>query len=497
MDFKLQSKLTNKKADYWSIILSIYIIVFIVVIFTLLSSDFIHWFIIPIMISGVIITIDAIDWIRKKIDTFDPVGFIGLFGFHFFFLAPLLQIYLNYGMTYVIPPDDWRPWLGGMAIINMFGLIIYRYTRRIAFKRFRASSKNVIWILNKRVLLSISIPSLIIMGVLQLYVYYTQGGIISYITSYTERAGSFEGMGWIFAISESFPIVGIILLATFLRNSKYKKSYFMILNILIIFFLIRMIFGGLRGSRSNTIWAMIWAVGIIHFWIRPISRKFIYVGLAFLFSFIYIYGIYKGAGLEVIEAIKDSESREEIAEESGRGIETVLLGDLSRTNVQAFILYRLHSHPSEYSLALGRSYLGDMSILIPKRIWPDRPPTKVKEGTEIIRGEGSYNPNGYVSSRIYGLTGEFMLNFGYVFAPLVFIVLGIFVAKVKSFLCLFDREDSRLLIYPFLIVCCFLLLVQDLDNLIFSIFKNLLIPFIIVWMSSNKIYLEKSNLPSH
>jgi len=61
-------------------------------------------------------------------------------------------------------------------------------------------------------------------------------------------------------------------------------------------------------------------------------------------------------------------------------------------------------HPEKFDLAYGRSYLGDVSILIPKRIWPERPPTKVKEGTEIIRGKNIFNPALYVSSRIYSIT---------------------------------------------------------------------------------------------
>lgn len=486
------SKKYSFSKDYWSIIISIYIVLLTITLFMVLSPDFFHWFIVPVGLSGIIIGVDAIDWVRKKIDIFDPIGFLGLFGFHFFFLAPLLQIYWDYGMTYVFPPEDWRPWIGGMAFINLLGLVVYKLVRKIIFEKLLHKRKAIVWKINKRKLFFISMPLLLIMGALQFYIYSTHGGVLGYITSYVERDGSFEGKGWLFMISESFPIIGIILLAVFLRNTKYQKKHFITITLLIIFFIIRMFFGGLRGSRSNTIWALIWATGILHFWLKPISRKFIYQGLAFLFVFIYIYGIYKGAGFDVLNAIKDHEQREKIVEDSGRGVETVLLGDLGRTNVQSFILYKLYTQPEDYNLSYGRSYIGDISILIPKSIWPDRPPTKVKEGTEIIRGKNSYYPEGYTSSRIYGLTGEFMLNFGYFFVPLIFAVLGFFVAKVRSLLYLYDKNDSRFLIYPFLIVCSFLLLVQDLDNLVFSIFKNMLIPFIVVWFSSEKVNKSKN-----
>src|SRR5699024_7538283 len=133
-----------------------------------------------------------------------------------------------------------------------------------------------------------------------------------------------------------------------------------------------------------------------------------------------------------------------------------------------------------YNYALGRSYIGDLSILIPQRIYPNRQPTKVKEGTEIILGSGNYNPNGYVSSRIYGLTGEFMLNFGYLFAPFTFIILAFFIGKVREFYFSLNDRDARLYIYPFFVIMCFSILVQDLDNLVYSIVKNLMIPYLIL-----------------
>src|SRR5699024_5152503 len=252
--------------------------------------------------------------------------------------------------------------------------------------------------------------------------------------------------------------------------------------ILILFFILKLYFGGLRGSRSNTLWGLIWAIGIIHFFIKPIKKKLILIGIVLMTVFVFIYGIYKGAGEEVLDVFTTSKTFENISQETDRGIDTVLLADMARTNTQAFILYRLAEHPREYNLSLGRSYIGDLSILIPKKIYPNRQPSKVKEGTEIIRGKGSYNPNGYVSTRIYGLTGGFMLNFGYVLAPLSFIICTVMVTKIRNYIYTLHIKDARLYLYPFFVIMCFLLLVQDLDNLIFSIVKNLLIPLVIIYI---------------
>src|SRR5690625_378705 len=483
---KSMSLKSYEKSSLLTYAFSIILTTIIMLLFIYSSSDMLHPFIIPTYISGVIICFDLIDWMRGRMSVFDPIGFLGLFGYHFFFIAPLLQVYWARGMTYVIEPADWRTWLLGMGIINMIGLSIYRISYNYFGRRKKSKqNKTKKMELNTSKLVAITVPILVITFALQTYIYLSFGGISGYINTYSSGEGSFEGLGFLFLIAESFPIIFLILLIQIIHKKKWSKNYILLLIILAVYFVLKLYFGGLRGSRSNTLWGLIWAVGIIHLFIRPIGRKAIIVGSVFLLGFIYIYGLYKGAGEEIFNASSTAELGE-ITEETGRGIETVLLGDLSRTSTQAFILHKLVEHPDSYTLAKGRSYIGDVSILIPKRIYPNRQPTKVKEGTEIIRGKDTYNPNGYTSSRIYGLTGEFMLNFGYVFAPLVFILLGYFVSSVRSVLYSLKKGDSRFYLYPFLVIMCFLILVQDLDNLIFSITKNLLIPYFIIVLSSQK-----------
>jgi hypothetical protein len=51
-----------------------------------------HWFVIPVTFAGILVSVDAVDWVRKRCDVFDPQAMIGLLGTHFFFLAPLLHV---------------------------------------------------------------------------------------------------------------------------------------------------------------------------------------------------------------------------------------------------------------------------------------------------------------------------------------------------------------------------------------------------------------------
>src|SRR5690606_2332026 len=140
-------------------------------------------------------------------------------------------------------------------------------------------------------------------------------------------------------------------------------------------------------------------------------------------------------GTDVIQEYRQADgSLATLQEESGRSFQDPLLLDLARADIQAFIFYRLSDpllqQEYEYEYADGRTYLGALSLAIPRQAWPDRPPTKVKAGTELIYGSGSYE-QGAESSRVYGLAGEAMLNFGPVAVPLSFIVLGGIVGWVK------------------------------------------------------------------
>lgn len=479
-----------------TIIYSIFLTTLILLYFILTSNEFLHYFVFPIYFCGIIIGTDLIDWLRGKVETFDPVGFIGIFGYHFFFLAPLLFIYWDYGMSNVIEPQDWRPWIFGMGLINLIGLIVYKFIVKKHTYDFQSVKKySTFWSINTKKLQIYTIPLLIIMFLLQTFVYAKFGGISGYVNSYVNRDGSFEGMGFIFMIAESFPILFLVLIINFWQSRNKKVTILSLIFVFLVFIILKLYFGGLRGSRSNTLWGIIWFVGIVHLFIKPIKRKTIILGTCFLFLFVFVYGVYKGSVGDGFDVFKEDSSLIEVAEEKNRGLDVVLLGDLSRTHVQAFILFRLIEHKEDYKYAYGRSYIGDVSILIPKIIYPGRQPTKVKEGTEIVLGEGKYNPNGYVSSRIYGLTGEFMLNFGYVLTPIVFVFFGIVLSKLRLFYFRLQSKDARLYLYPFLIVTMFLLLVQDLDNLVYSIVKNFLIPFIIIYFSTDKI--SKNELDCH
>lgn len=474
-----------------NLLIAYFVCLLILAYFMASSKDFIHWFIIPVLACGVVIGSDAVSWILTEESIFDPAGIIGVLGFHFFFFAPLLHISTDFWMSYVTPPSDWRPWLGRMAILNLIGLLIYRFVREI--KPSKTSKEKRVWTIDERIFPVVIIAGLAITAVIQIMVYRQQGGILGYIQAYEVRyeEQTFKGMGWIFMISESFPILAFMGLAFWARKRPYAKTWGSLLLVLIIFFILQILFGGLRGSRSNTIWKIFWAAGIVHFWLRPFSKRLMYAGIVFVIAFMYIYGFYKGAGTDITKLLSGTSGRIELENETSRSIEATLLGDLARSDIQAFLLYRLANSQSDYEYAWGRTYAGAVSILIPRSIWPDRPINKVKEGTQIQYGMNAYPARN--SSRIYGLSGEAMLNFGVLAIPFAFVLFSLVIRKVRLWFSAWTAKDARWLLAPYLVNLCFLILTADSDNIVFFLIKNGAVPIFTVVISSRISTISNGN----
>ena len=475
-----------------SVVLSALLCTVVVIGFLILSGQFWHWFIIPVLLCGIVIGIDAVDWLRGRLNILDPVGLLGLLGLHVFFLAPLLHVYWGFWMRYVTPPPDWRGWLGGMAVLNFCGLNIYRLCRDCPLGRVGGTTKRISGQIGPRFPFVLGL-AMAVSALLQAWVYQQYGGLSGYVATYEARLWAFRGMGWLFTISESFPILGMMGFAVYARRRKALRNWLVVLPVLLGFFLLQLLFGGLRGSRSNTVYALFWAMGIVHFWVRPWSKKTALVGVGLLVVFMYMYGLYKGAGSRAVAALTSTEDRSALVEETGRTLPRVLLTDLGRADVQAFLLYRLMRPDRDYQYAWGRTYLATALMLVPKSVWPDRPPGKIKEGTEALFGMGTYIPDVFQALRVYGVAGEAMLNFGPLAVPISFVLLGIVVRRVRRWLMVWPAFDPRLLLLPYLINLCWVVLIGDSDNVAFYLIKYGTVPLFVVLLGSKWRVMQETD----
>jgi hypothetical protein len=447
------------------------------------TANSFHWFLIPTTICGALIGGDALRWLRGRVDAFDPVGIVGVGGFFFFYLAPILHVAWNHWMPEVTGPPDWRDWIGEMAIFNSFGLVAYRLARASGSRASR--ERTVKWSLQYDRFLRNSILLMILSLALQLWVYSRFEGISGYIRSFETSPDEFEGLGIVFIFSESFPVVLFLLYVVWAKRTFRRVSWLHLIAIP-LFCAFLLLFGGLRGSRSHTIYGAFWAVGVFHVYLRPISRKAIVVGFAAGLVFAYIFGFYKIAGLRGLQSVTDPAARTLLEQQSGRTVKGLILGDLSRSDVQAYLTYRL-STDSGYSYAWGRTYLGAASLLLPKTIFINRQPTKVKEGTQLLHGVGKYDPENFASARVYGLGGEALLNFGPAAIPPAYWLLGKVVRRCRRWNLQWSSDDSRLLLVPLTVILCYVFLAGDSDNLVVFSLQYFMLPFMLLRASSKRI----------
>lgn len=463
------------------------------------SHALLHWFVVPVVLCGILVVDDAVRWLTGEFDIFDPVGLIGLFGTHFFFLAPLLHLTYDYWLYEVDPPGDWRPWLGGMAVVNLTGLVAYRVAR----DHFRKVAPNdarsaTTWKVRAPRFQTYVIAALLLGGVLQIAVYAAFGGIAGYIDAVEQKRQAFLGCSYVAMITESVPILALMLYVFYVWLRQTKPSWPTLFVVLMAFLVIKLLFGGLYGLRTNTVFAMFWAVGMVHFGIRPVPRKLILAGIVGLVAFMYLYGFYKSAGVQGLQAaITSPDSRADMEQDIGRPIESTLLGDLGRSDVQAYILYRQLQPNSDYQYGLGRTYGAALLTILPGPVWRDRPPTVVKEGTEALQGRGAYRPRPLgtvededkydgMSSKVYGLAGEAMLNFGALSVPVAFALLGMVVGYVSRWLKTWHPRDARRLLVPFLVLICIELVINDSYIVVGALYQFFTFPLLVVAMVSER-----------
>ena len=135
-----------------------------------------------------------------------------------------------------------------------------------------------------------------------------------------------------------------------------------------------------------------------------------------------LYAAYKQHGANLLDDYQTSGEYSSLNKDT-EDLPTVLVGDFSRADVQANLMWRM-AEGGELQLAWGRSYLGALAMLIPKSVWPERPPTAIAWITDAEYGRGVFSTGIMRSTRVYGIAGEAALNFGIAGIPLSLALLG-------------------------------------------------------------------------
>ncbi len=446
-----------------------------------------HWFVVPVLGCGLLIGHDLVRWLRGSYDIFDPKGLVGAYGWYFFFLAPLLFVHWNLAIPRFEYMPDWRPWVGQMATLNLAGLCLYQLFQRLGYAT-PTPSRPVVWIARPRSSERLILLAALLSLLAQLYYFVIMGGVAGIVATHTYKLERAVGAGTFRTLGGAFTVIALIyLLVRRRRRGAGPASLAAVLAMLAALTAVLFVFSGLTGSRSSTLTMVFWMAGIVHYSLRPFRRSELLVGLLVILAFLYLYQYYAVLGSDSVDRLAEGESIGELEEETGLTSQVLFIEDLSRASTQSYQLYRL-TVEQDYVLRQGRTYLGSFANYIPTWIWPAKPPDPEKRiaGTELLYGPGVYRPGDdrANSSRVYGLLGEALLNFSPILAPLPFALWGFLMGLYRRRLQSWSRDDTRLLLAPYLTLLFTFALTSDLDDLVANVLFRMSPVIIVVLLIS-------------
>ncbi|WP_431974450.1 hypothetical protein [Micromonospora haikouensis] len=427
-----------------------------------------HWFMVPTTLAGILIGTEAVRWFRRGTDVFEPRACTGLLGLQFLYIAPILQVATDAWSVGIYDPPVWRDALGALAILNVVGLGIYRVILTLP-RRPRSRPRRV---------RSMHMPTfyaaglaLTVASILAFcYEIAMFGGVGGFVAAMSDRINpvKMDGMGALIILAESFPTIAFALALVRWRRALRKHTALLVLLICAMT-LTQFFIGGLKGSRSSTLWPVLLALVLVHVVLRQVSRKALAIVAALMLAFIYIYAFFKVGGIEAIDEIRETGSIHSAEKDTGRDLPAMLTGDLGRADIQSVVLYRYLN--GEFEPMLGETYLYGFTMFVPDALLPVVPEGKIGIGSRILynplyeRGEG-------FASKIYGMTGEGIINFGLAGGVLSFVAFGLVIRALQSYYTAASQSPE---LAPKLIAPMLWALVNingaDLDNILFFMTK--------------------------
>jgi hypothetical protein len=173
-------------------------------------------------------------------------------------------------------------------------------------------------------------------------------------------------------------------------------------------------------------------------------------------------------------------------ERSERSVQTVILGDLGRADVQAMILRRLDAPIEPYDLRDGETYVGDVVSLVPRIFGVDKTGIGKREaGTELLYGRQIVR-DGFLVGYIYGLGGEWMLNFPELTVPVAFFLFALACVLAFRFVDRLSIDDVRRTLIPVVSVLVVIGLGSDFDNTLDAALRYGAVPFLVLLFGSRR-----------
>lgn len=424
-----------------------------------------HWFLLFTTASATLLTPDALAAIRGERDILSPRAVVALFGIHFFYAVPILHFALDHWPRYVDPAADWADSFGLLAAIHLAGLLAYVgavSATPVVLPRVRT--------IERRALGGAVAVGLVIGVVSWALVTLEFGGPVRYLSALVDESADLTGLGSILLFAESWPSIAMAFLLVTRRRQLAARPALHIL-LFVAFVAVQFLVGGLRGSRALTVWPLVIMLTISHLTVREIRRRTLVLLGVLLLAFSALYAFYKSVGSDISRLFSGDVGVSALAAETGRDLAALLTEDFGRTAVQALILDRQSENPT---YAFGETYVGDALAFIPDALQLEEFRDKSEFGTIALYGAPSDELGGYVTSRIFGLAGEALLNFGPLGVVAAFLAYGLLVGLLDRSYEQYRRIPGALAsrviagTFPALVL---ITLISDLDNVILFLLK--------------------------
>jgi len=430
---------------------------------------------IPILLCGELATAQLIKTIKQKDFLLNVYFYVWAFIIISTFIAPCINLYHDEWVSYWPQPNSWVPYAFWTSMMYLVGIIIWSIMLKEEEKPIKPSHRVLKpnW---KIILIIFMLVSL----VAQLYVYYRAGGVLGYMKRFTDNPEFFEGMGLFFILSESFPYFFLIFIVL---NTKRRLNRGQFLLLILVLFIITLFFGGLKGSRSNTILFMVIAVIAINEYLYRIKMLEIAALLVGFFVFMYVGRLYKDYGVNMIY----EEESASLSGSSMNSTELVIVGDLSRYAINAYQLFLMRENPkhgihSTFQKAHGQTYLWGLLTFIPGGsmiVNKYHLKSRTYYATELFFG----NQSDRKSTRILGPMGEWFINFGYLTFFIPYIILGYAFRYFRNLTKEIPKNDIMFLVIPSFLTWLPQLVLSDFSNIMFFFVKRVFI----VWIALRSI----------
>jgi hypothetical protein len=424
-----------------------------------------HWCFLPIWACGVVAVSQALREVSLGGSLLRTGAAVWSFLVFFVFGAPLLHLYWNVWLRYVDVPPDMRPWMGALAAWTLAGLLAMIAAQRLGERGVAGRLEG--WGIDRRRFAVLGAVFIGMAAAAEVAVYLLFGGFSGLLAAFERDLGSFRGLGPLVVLASTLPGVAAALVLGLVPRRRLAGWG---IPLFVLFTVLQLAVAGPYGSRANIIVPVLWGCLVWDRLVRPLRWKHVLPLAAAVALLLFVYGFYKTIGTVAYPLPPPGSAK---LRPPGKTLEAFVLHDLGRFDVQAILLERL-SKPDHWRLGRGRTYLGGILSLVPARLYPGKPETKVREGTEALIGAGSFARGGWVVSNQFGLAGEAVLNFGRSAIPVAYALFGLLVGVARRLETELRRRDPRWLLLGFVPPLAVRALMTDSDNVALLAFQSFL-----------------------